>query len=68
MVYKVKDLATHEDLEGAMLFIFTDNKVAESVFYKGTPHNEDLYDLMLELRTLALDIGFFISIVLIAGT
>jgi len=68
LVDQVKDLAANEDLAGALLFIFTDNKVAESVFYKGTSHSKALYDLMLELRTLALELGFLISIVHVAGT
>jgi len=60
----------HEDvgLEGLEIWLFTDNKVSEMVFWKGSSENKDLFEMMLELRTFCLEHGAILHLVHCAGT
>jgi hypothetical protein len=55
-------------LRGAEVFIFTDNLVAEPVFYRGSSKEQTLYELVFDLKKLSLDKGFLLHIVHVAGT
>jgi hypothetical protein len=68
LVEAVKDLHETSDLTGMEIWLFTDNKVAEAVYAKGNSDNKLLFELMLELRLLSLQIGFILHIVHISGT
>ena len=46
----------------------TDNLVAEGAFYKGTSSSRKLFELVLRLRLLEINVGFKIHIIHIAGT
>jgi hypothetical protein len=64
----VEDLATTGSLEGAEVYLFTDNSTSESVYYTGSSDSPELFELLLSLRTLALEVGFNLHIIHIAGT
>jgi hypothetical protein len=49
------------------IFIFTDNAVAESAFFKGTSSNHTLFELVLRLRKLELHSGIRLQVVHVAG-
>ena len=64
----VEALEEEEDLEGAEIFIFTDNSTAERAFYNGTLSSKRLFDLVLRLRLLETRAGCKIIIVHVSGT
>ena len=64
----IQDLHAKIGLKGAVVYLFTDNSTGEGVYYRGTSSSPLLFELMLELRMLALEIGFEPHIVHIAGT
>ena len=53
---------------GTELFIFTDNQVTESAFYKGTSKSKTLFDLVLQLKKLEMEGQLFLHVVWVAGT
>lgn len=52
LVPKLKELVDQGKIgEGSEdLLVFTDNKVSESIFYKGSSNSSPLYDLIIDLR------------------
>jgi hypothetical protein len=68
LIEAIKDWHELEGLEGAEVWIYTDNMVTENVFYKGTSDDPDLFYLMLNLKLLALNAGFTLHIVDVAET
>jgi hypothetical protein len=52
LVSALKQSASMESWISAEIFLFTDNAVAESAFYKGTSSNRLLFELVLRLRKL----------------
>jgi hypothetical protein len=64
----VEALEEEEDLEGAEIFVFTDNSTAERAFYNGTSSSKKLFELVLRLRLLETRAGCKIVIVHVAGT
>jgi hypothetical protein len=50
------------------LFMFTDNIVTESAFFKGTSSSTLLFELVLRLRLLEMHAGWKLHVVHIAGT
>jgi hypothetical protein len=55
-------------LNDAQLFLFTDNKVTESVFIKGSSSSRKMYEMVLELRQLELEANLDIQLIHVAGT
>jgi hypothetical protein len=55
-------------LLNAKLFMFTDNFVAESAFYKGTSTSPRLFDLVLRLWCLQMSGDIALHVIHIAGT
>lgn len=55
-------------LNGTEMFIFTDNMVAESCFYKGTSHSRTLFNLVLRLRKAEMAAGMKLHVIHVAGT
>jgi hypothetical protein len=64
----IQDMVHTSSLEGAEIYLFTDNSTAEAVYYKGSSDSPKLFDLMLTLCTLALSMGFDLHLVHVAGT
>ena len=52
---------------GSEVFIFTDNSVAESCFYKGTSQSRALFNLILRLRKIELEGGLKLQVIHISG-
>ena len=55
-------------IRGTELFVFTDNFVTESVFYKGAASSPYLHKLVERLRMLQLYSGLIVHVLWIAGT
>jgi hypothetical protein len=69
LVRRVEQLLKEGKLvRGTELFIFTDNFVTESVFYKGAATSPLLHSLVQRLRMLQLHGGLFIHVIWVAGT
>jgi hypothetical protein len=64
----VSQLIQAEVSPGLELFLFTDNIVAESAFFRGTSSNPLLFDIILRLKRLELEHSLYLYIVHIAGT
>jgi hypothetical protein len=56
------------ELNGVEIFMFTDNRVAEGAFYKGTSSNKKLFELVVRLRKLEFHTGCLIHLIHVAGT
>jgi hypothetical protein len=69
LVRRVEQLwEQHKLVCGTELFVFTDNFVTESVFYKGAASSPYLHSLVERLKRLQLHAGLFIHVLWIAGT
>lgn len=56
-------------MNDAQLFLFTDDKVTESVFIKGSSSSRKMYEMVLELRQLELEAtNLDIQLIHVAGT
>ena len=55
-------------LEGAEIFLLTDNLVAENAFYKGTSSSPTLFQLILRLRKIELEGNMKLHVIHVAGT
>ena len=64
----VRDAAGAGKLAGAEMFMFTDTQMAERVYYKGSATEELLFEMVFELRLLALEAGFTLHVIHVAGT
>ena len=68
LVRKIEDLV-ERGLRGAEIFIYTDNFVFESVYYKGySKSSEDLSDVILRLYQAARKGDLILHVIWIAGT
>jgi len=67
LVDGVASEATTSPLAGCEFYLFTDNLVAESAFFKGTSSNPRLFALILRLKRLEIDHSFTLHLVHIAG-
>ena len=63
-----KKLAQGDFVKGTEVFVFTDNQVTESAFYKGTSTSRQLFELVLRLRRLEMDGHLFLRVIWVAGT
>jgi hypothetical protein len=64
----VAQLVHSEVPPGMELFLFTDNIVAESAFFRGTSSNPLLFEIILKLKQLELEHSLHLYVVHIAGT
>ena len=55
-------------LEGAEVFLFTDNTTAEYAFYKGNSSSETLFNLVLRLHKLQMKGNMILHVIHISGT
>jgi hypothetical protein len=69
LVRRIEELAEEGSLvRGTELFVFTDNFVTESVFYKGSASSPYLHSLVERLKMLQLHAGLFVHMMWISGT
>ena len=54
LVRTFKAVCRDHNMEGAEIFLFTDNTTAESTYWKGTSRSRLLSDLVLELKLISL--------------
>jgi hypothetical protein len=64
----ISEWVMSETSPGLELFLFTDNLVAESAFYRGTSSNPLLFNLIIHLKKLELQYSLNLHVVHIAGT
>jgi hypothetical protein len=68
LVMAIQRLEESGKLDGAELFMFTDNSTAESAFFKGTSTSKALFELVLELRQIEMRTGSRLHIIHVPGT
>ena len=68
LVDTLKVMAESGELEGAEVFIFTDNSTAEAAYFKGSSKSRLLFELILELRELEMKAKTKIHFIHVAGT
>ena len=68
LVNKIVEKAGEGMLVDKELFIFTDNSVFESTWYKGHSSSRQLNDLILKLRMVERDQGCILHGIHVAGT
>lgn len=68
LVETIEDGVNDGTLDGAELFLFTDNTVAESAFYKGnTSSSKILFDLIVRLRTIEMTGSIKLWVIHVSG-
>ena len=65
---RVEDLVREQRVNGHELFVFTDNLVFESTFYKGHSASRKLSDIILRLRRAERDASLVLHVIHVAGT
>jgi hypothetical protein len=69
LVEAIEAEASDGNLANSEVFLFTDNTTAEAVYYRGTSKNKKkLFDLVLRLRRLEMEVGMTLSVIHVAGT
>jgi hypothetical protein len=66
LIFVIEDAYVKGFLQEAELFIFTDNSMAESAFFKGTSKNKKLFKLILRLRKLEMGEGVIMRVIHVA--
>ena len=61
-------MAKRKDIRGRVLFVFTDNFVFESTFYKGHSSSPKLTEIIFRLREIERLTGAILHVIHIAGT
>ena len=54
-------------LDGAEVFMFTDNSTTEAAFWKGTSHSKKLCELVFRLRELEIAHGMILHVIHVSG-
>jgi len=67
LVDAVDVLVQEQGLDGAEIFLFTDNSTAEGAFWKGNSRSRKLFELVLRLKRLEWDHGLTLHVVHVAG-
>jgi hypothetical protein len=68
LVTPIERLWREGTLDGAEVFVFTDNFTAESAFYKGNTTSKALFELVLRLWTIEMQGVVQLRVIHIAGT
>ncbi|KAL7527171.1 hypothetical protein ACHAXR_001836 [Thalassiosira sp. AJA248-18] len=68
LVTKMESLVATESMEGREVFVFTDNSVFESTFYKGHSQDKKLSDIIFRLHKATRDGGLILHVIHVAGT
>lgn len=64
---RLEEMAKRQQLNGAEIFLITDNMVFEGCFYKGHSSSEKLSDIILRLRILERDHSLVLHVVHVSG-
>ena len=68
LVDSLVSLSKQENLEGTEVFLFTDNAVAESAFYKGSSSSLLLFNLILKLSILEKENKMKLHLIHVSGS
>lgn len=68
LVEAVEEAARKGHLKDSELFLLTDNSTAEAAYFKGDSSDEELFELVLRLRKIALHYGFILHVIHVAGS
>ena len=68
LVMKLEYEAPKGQLDGADIFLFTDNSTTECVFHNGTSTNKTLFDLVLRIKVIQLRHTAKIHVIHVAAT
>ena len=68
LVERVESKAEKGELEGAVLFLFTDSSTVEGAVDKGNSTSKELFKLVCKLRKLQMKHGFMMCVTHVAGT
>ena len=68
LVESLEARATHGELKGVEVYLFTDNKTAERAYYRGTSSNKLLFELVCRLHRLGMHEGCILHVIHVAGT
>ena len=68
LVEHVEEAAKDGGLDGAELFLYTDNSTAESAFFNGSSSSQDLDELILRLKKVDAGNEMLLHFIHIAGT
>jgi hypothetical protein len=68
LVDAIDQAANEGVLQGAEVFMFTDNTTAEGAFFRGTSSVKPLFELVVRLKTLELRGEFQLHMIHVAGT
>jgi hypothetical protein len=63
-LHEAVEMGTLQDCE---IFLFTDNSTAEGAYYKGNSPSRKLFELVLDLRKLAMDAGLILHVIHVSG-
>jgi len=64
----LEEEASQGNINGAEVFLFTDNSTAEGAYYKGTSSSKELFYIILRLRKLEFKSRFKIHFIHVAGS
>jgi hypothetical protein len=67
LINAISEASSRGFLDHAELFVFTDNSVAESAFFKGTSKSKRLFELMLQLRELQMHKSLMLHMIHVSG-
>jgi hypothetical protein len=67
VVLTVEEEAKHVTLQGAAMFLFTDNSTVEAALYKGNSSNRKLFELIVRLRKVQLECNATILVSHVSG-
>ena len=67
LIQGLRDFLVRHSISGAEIFLFTDNSVAESAYWKGNSSSRKLFELVLELRILARDHCLILHVIHVSG-
>ena len=63
----MEDECSSGQLHNCEFFLFIDNSISESCFYRGSSKSPKLYDLVIRLRRLKIDCGMIIYLIHVSG-
>ena len=67
LVETLEIMSNEGDLDGVEMFLFTDNSTAEWAFYKGSSSSELLFNLILRLRKLEMQVRCKLNLIHVSG-
>ena len=67
LVDALKNWNDQYSLRGSVMFLFTDNTTVESTFWKGTSKSKKLFELILDMKRLSLQLDLQLYVIHVSG-